>query len=81
VAGAALAVCRPVAHAARRAWRSAAALAALLWRWRGPALEGLCAAAALSVLVPLAWPAAAAAGGRLAGAARTLAHATMGLLA
>jgi hypothetical protein len=81
VTGAMLAVCRPVAHAARKVWRAAAALTVQLWRWRGPALEGLCAAAALSVLIPLAWPAAAAAGGWLAGAACTLAHATMGLLA
>jgi hypothetical protein len=81
VTGATLAVCRPVAQAARRGWRATAALAVQLWRWRGPALEGLCAAAAVSVLIPSAWPAAAAAGGWLAGAACTLAHATMGLLA
>ena len=81
VTGATLAVCRPVAQAARRGWRAAAALALRLWAWQGPALEGLCAAAALSVLVPLAWPAAAAAGSWLAGAACTLAHAAMGLLA
>jgi hypothetical protein len=81
VTGATLAVCRPVAQAARRGWRAAAALALRLWAWRGPALEGLCAGAALSVLAPLAWPAAAAAGAWLAGAACTLAHATMGLLA
>jgi hypothetical protein len=81
VAGAALSVYRPVAHAAREGWRAAALLPGLLWGWRTPALEGLCAAGALSVLVPLTWPAAAAAGGWLAGAACTLAHATMGLLA
>jgi hypothetical protein len=77
VTGATLAVCRPVAQAARRGWRATAALAVQLWRWRGPALEGLCAAAALSVLIPLAWPAAATAAGWLAGPACTLAHAAI----
>ena len=81
VAGATLAVCRPAAQAARRGWRAAAALALRLWAWRGPALEGLCAAAALSVLVPRAWPAAAAAAGWLAGTACTLSQAAMGLIA
>ena len=81
VTGATLAVCRPVAQAARRGWRTAAALAVQLWRWRGPALEGLCAAAALSVLIPLAWPAAAAAGGWLAGSTCTLSQAAISLVA
>jgi hypothetical protein len=79
--GAALAVYAPVAHAARRSWRALAVLPAVLWRRRMPALEGLSAAAAMAVLAPLAWPPAAAAVRWLAGSARSLTHAAIGLLA
>jgi hypothetical protein len=52
----------------------------VLWRWRMPALEGLSAAAAMAVLAPLAWPPAASLRW-LAGSARSLTHAAMGLVA
>jgi hypothetical protein len=79
VRGAAWAVYRPTAHAARQAWRAAAALPGMLWRWRAPLAAALTAGAA-AILAPFAGPPVMSALGRLAGSALALCREALGLL-